>query len=301
LLVVVGPTASGKTELSLTLADRLGGEIISADSVQVYRHFEIGTGKPSSEQRARAPHHLIDYLDPLDSIDAAAYARDADGAIEQIRMRGKVPIVCGGTFLWVRALLYGLAPAPPKDEAIRDRHREIAETEGRAALHARLKSVDPESAARLAPNDLIRVSRALEVFELTGKTLTELHGEHGFSDLRYTPQLIGIRYSSEALSARIAERAQHMLNAGWIEEVRDLSARGYAECRAMRSVGYAQVSDALRSGAALDLDLLLTQIVQKTRIFARRQRTWLREEPVLWLEPEQARDPDLDTILRARS
>ncbi|HMR06866.1 MAG TPA: tRNA (adenosine(37)-N6)-dimethylallyltransferase MiaA, partial [Polyangiaceae bacterium] len=179
LLVVVGPTASGKTELALKMAQRLHGEIVSADSVQVYRHFDIGSGKPSADEQARATHHLVDIVDPTDSMDAAAWAARADAAIRDIRARGRVPIVCGGTFLWVKALLRGLSPAPRGDETLRAAHRAIAEAEGRSALHARLAQVDAASAERLNPNDFVRVSRALEVFELSGKPMSQWQAEHG--------------------------------------------------------------------------------------------------------------------------
>src|SRR6185503_17437759 len=162
LTVVVGPTASGKTALAIRLAEERGGEIVSADSVQIYRRFAVGTGKPSASEQARAVHHLIDVLEPDQPIDAAGWATLATRTIDEVRARGKEPIVCGGTFLWVRALLFGLAEAPAGDPVVRARHREQAEREGRPALHAALSQVDPQSAARLAPNDFVRVSRALE-------------------------------------------------------------------------------------------------------------------------------------------
>src|SRR6187549_884064 len=163
LWVVVGPTASGKTSLAVELCEQHGGEIVSADSVQVYRHFEVGTGKPSSEERARARHHLIDVIEPSEPMDAARFAELAELALLDIRARGKRPIVCGGTFLWVRALIHGLVPAPPADPEIRTRHQVRVAEVGRAGLHADLALIDPEVAQRLAPNDFVRVSRALEV------------------------------------------------------------------------------------------------------------------------------------------
>src|SRR5258706_1664806 len=159
VVVVVGPTASGKTDLALAIAETHGGEIVGADSVQVYRHFDIGSSKPTLEERSRVPHHLVDVVDPSEPMDAASYADRASLAIAGVIQRGKLPIVCGGTFLWIRALLYGLAGAPPGDADARRRHATLAETEGRSALHAELAKVDPESARRLNPNDLVRVSR----------------------------------------------------------------------------------------------------------------------------------------------
>src|SRR5262245_1211368 len=192
LLAVVGPTASGKTGLAVHLAERFGGEIIGADSVQVYRHFDIGSGKPTAEERSRARHHLVDAFDPLDALDAARFVEHADAAIAEVRSRGRVPILCGGTFLWVKALLFGLAPSAPADPALREQHRRIAESEGREVLHERLARVDAESAVRLAPNDLVRVSRALEVFELTGKPQSVWHAEHQFGTVRHRARLYGI-------------------------------------------------------------------------------------------------------------
>lgn len=286
LLVVVGPTATGKTELAVELAERLGGEIVSADSVQVYRAFVAGTGKPSTAERARAEHHLIDVVDPLEPVDAARFAELAEAALADIRARGKRPIVCGGTFLWVRALVFGLAAAPPADPAIRARHRALVDAEGRPALHAALAAVDPVAAARLSPNDFVRVSRALEVYELTGAPLSELQASHGFKTPRHRARLLGVRRDPAELDERIAARVRAMLRAGWVDEVRALLDAGYATARAMGSVGYRQIHDAIRTGASLDDDALFDPIRRATRIFARRQRTWLRDEDVEWLEPQ---------------
>lgn len=280
LLVVVGPTASGKTELALRLAERFGGEVVGADSVQVYRGFDRGSGKPSADERARARHHLVDCFDPGDEVDAQRYVALADEAIADIRARGRVPIVCGGTFLWVRALTLGLAPLPAADPAIRAAHQALAEAEGRAALHARLAEVDRESADRLSPNDLVRVSRALEIFALTGKPQSALHAEHGFRSARWKTQLVGVDRPREELDLRIAARVQGFLDAGLVDEVRDLRARGFGAARAMGSVGYRQVNEHL--DGALPADALHAAIVRATRVFVRRQRTWLRDEPVRW-------------------
>jgi tRNA dimethylallyltransferase len=281
LLVVVGPTASGKTELAISLCEALGGEVIGADSVQVYRGFDVGSGKPSALELARAPHHLVDIAEPLEPIDAARWAELAEATIDAVRARGRVPIVCGGTFLWIKALVSGLAPMPGADAEVRARHAAIAAGQGRPALHARLAEVDAAAAARLSPNDLVRVSRALEVFELTGRPQSELFREHGFGGSRHRPRFLGVQRTREELDARIAARAAAWLEGGWIEEVRSLRARGYGEARAMSSVGYRQVRDHLRG--ELPRDELLGAVVRATRVFARRQRTWLRDLPVEWV------------------
>jgi len=285
LWVVVGPTASGKTSLAIELCEQHDGEIVSADSVQVYRHFEVGTGKPSAEERARARHHLIDVIEPSEPMDAARFAELAELAIADIRARGKRPIVCGGTFLWVRALIHGLVPAPPADPELRARHQARVAEVGRAGLHADLARVDPEAAQRLAPNDFVRVSRALEVYELTGVGMSEWQAQHGFKTSRHAARLLGMRREKDELDLRIRARCQAMLAAGWIDETRALLARGYHESRPFASVGYKQVALAVQSGGPIDQAELELSIFRATRVFARRQRTWLRDQPIEWLPP----------------
>lgn len=281
LLAIVGPTASGKTALAVRVAERVSGEIVSADSVQIYRGFDIGSGKPGADEMARAPHHLVGAVDPLEHVDASRWAAMATRAIDDVRSRGRVPIVCGGTFLWVKALLFGLAQAPAAHEPTRARHAEFAEREGRAALHQRLRAVDAESAARLHPNDFVRVSRALEVFELTGKPMSAWQREHAFAAAKHRAKLVAIACEPAAATERIRARAAAWLAGGWIEEVETLVARGYGDARAMGSVGYAQVR-AMLSGE-LPRQQLLDAIVRATRVFARRQRTWLNHVEVQWL------------------
>lgn len=299
LIVIVGPTASGKTELAVALAERADGEVVSADSVQVYRHFDVGTGKPTASERARAPHHLIDVLEPLEPMDAGRWVERAERVIDEVRGRGKLPIVCGGTFLWVRALLHGLAEAPPADRAIRERHEALVESEGRAALHARLVEVDPESARRLAPNDFVRVSRALEVHELTGTRLSAIQEQHGFLAQRHPARLVGLRRTANELDERIASRVCSMMAAGFVEEVERLLEAGYGESRAMGSVGYRQIREALAAGRASERAELTESIRRATRVFARRQKTWLRRESVEWLEPGVALETLVSSLQRA--
>jgi tRNA dimethylallyltransferase len=282
IAVVVGPTASGKSDLAMVLAETRGGEIISCDSVQVYRHFDIGSSKPSLADRTRVPHHLIDVVDPDEPIDAASFAARADENIADVQRRGKLPIICGGTFLWVRALLYGLAKAPPGDTSIRARHAERAKIEGRAALHTELVKIDPASATRLSPNDFVRVSRALEVFEISGRTLSDWQAEHGFRTPRFRAKLLGIRWSQEDLARRIAQRTERALASGWIEEVERLIELGYRDTRPMSSVGYAQVLAFVEG--KLPREELAPAIDRATKVFARRQRTWLRDQPVTWID-----------------
>ena len=279
LLVVVGPTASGKTAMAVSLAERFAGEIVSADSVQIYRGFDVGSGKPSPDEARRARHHLVSVAEPLDAWDAARFAGEASAALAAIAGRGRVPIVCGGTFLWVKSLVHGLAPAPPADAGVRREHERIAATAGREALHERLRQVDPPSAERLAPRDFVRVSRALEVYELTGRPLSAWHAEHGFRERQHRAWLCGVAQERAELDRRIAARVTRWLDAGWLDEVAALLP-DYRDARAMSSVGYRQVRDHV--DGALARDDLATAIVRATRVFARRQRTWLRDQPVHW-------------------
>jgi tRNA dimethylallyltransferase len=287
LVAVVGPTASGKSDLAVRICQQNQGEIVSADSVQIYRRFDIGSAKPTLAERGGIPHHLIDELEPLDRADAARFVESADARISDIIRRGRQPVICGGTFLWLRALIYGLAPTPPADAQIRARHQSEAAELGRAHLHAQLQLIDPQSHARLSPNDLVRVSRALEVYELTGETLSALQARHGFRTARYRVQLVGLAHERARLHERIHERARRMLEQGWLDEVRGLIADGYAQAHALRSVGYRQVLEALSADQPPDMAALTASITQATRIFVRRQSTWLRDQPVHWLSPDE--------------
>jgi tRNA dimethylallyltransferase len=284
LLAVVGPTASGKTALAVYVAERVGGEIVSADSVQIYRGFDVGSGKPTAEELARAPHRLIGVKDPLEPVDAACFAAMATREIEDIRARGRRPILCGGSFLWVKALLFGLAEAPRASDEVRARHRALVQSEGRAALHAKLAAVDPASAARLHPNDVVRVSRALEVLEVSGKPMSAWQSEHAWGGGRKRARLVAVRLAPSELTARIEARVAAWLATGWIEEVASLVEQGYGEARAMGSVGYREVRAHL--AGRLARAELEGAIVRSTRVFARRQRTWLNHVDVEWLEPQ---------------
>jgi tRNA dimethylallyltransferase len=279
---IVGPTGTGKTALACALAERIGGEVVSVDSVQIYRGVNLGSGKPSEEELARAPHHLVSTVDLDAPMDAGRFVALADEAIAAIRARGRRPILCGGTFLWMKAVAQGLAAMPPASEELRAEHARIAESQGRAALHARLREVDPIAAGKLAPNDLVRVSRALEVHALTGKTLSELHAEHGFRADRYPVYYAGVRVDEPRYTALLEARVTGWLAAGWIAEVRALREAGYVSARALGSVGFAEIVAHL--DGALALGDLAPAIVRATRVFARRQRTWLRSASVTWFE-----------------
>ncbi|HHH11390.1 MAG TPA: tRNA (adenosine(37)-N6)-dimethylallyltransferase MiaA, partial [Sorangium sp.] len=215
--------------------------------------------------------------------DARRFVTLADAAIADIRARGRTPVVCGGTFLWVKALLQGLAPAPPANPELRANHRRIVDEKGRPALHAMLAKVDPSSAARLAPNDFVRVSRALEVFQLSGKPISVWHAEHNFASARYRGRYVRVVRPREQLDARIQQRTLDWLERGWIQQVETMLSAGLGDCRAMKSVGFRQLVEHLRGGIS-DAELA-PSIVRATRKFARRQRTWLRDVEVTWVAP----------------
>jgi len=284
LTVIAGPTASGKTAIAIELARRHGGEIVSADSQQVYRFFDIGTAKPSAEELAAVLHHLISVVDPLEPFSAAEYQRRADAAIEDITSRGKPVFVVGGTGMYLRILLHGLVEAPGADPELRAELEALAAAEGREAVHRKLAEVDPETATKLPPQDLVRTIRALEIHKQTGKTASEFRREHAFAPDRYPFRMYVLNPPREALYRTIDARTAAMFQRGLVEEVRELIARGFAEAAPMRSVGYVQAKAVV--DGQLSMDEALQQTAQETRRYAKRQLTWFRKEPgALFVEP----------------
>jgi tRNA dimethylallyltransferase len=277
LLCIMGPTASGKTDLAVALAEALDGELISVDSALVYRDLDIGSAK------SVYPHHLIDICDPAEVYSAARFARDARSAIEAIRQRGRRPILVGGTMLYYRALLRGLAPMPAADPALRADLEARATREGWPALHAELVRVDPVSAARIHPNHSQRIVRALELCRLTGRPASAIHGET--PDPALPSLCVALAPADRAtLHARIATRLQGMLANGFVEEVAALRARGdlHPGLPSMRAVGYRQIWEYL--DGSIDRDRAVERTLAATRQLAKRQLTWLRSWPQLsWL------------------
>ncbi len=276
-LCVAGPTAAGKTAAALAIADALPVEIVSVDSALVYRGMDIGTAKPSAAERAQAPHHLIDILDPAQSYSAAQFLADATRLIEEIRARGRLPLLVGGTMLYFKALFEGLDAMPPADAAIRAALDAEAAAHGWPALHAELARIDPVTAARLPSGDAQRIQRALEVFRLTGRPISSFHRERG--ETPEAPPLLALEPASRAwLHERIAQRFMQMLDAGLVDEVRRLRARAdlHPGLPSMRCVGYRQAWEALDAD---NLAALPERGIAATRQLAKRQLTWLRSMP----------------------
>ena len=280
MLCLAGPTASGKTAAALAIADAFAAtrpvEIVSVDSALVYRGMDIGTAKPSADERARVPHHLIDIIEPTQAYSAAQFVADASRLVAEIQARDRLPLLVGGTMLYFKALFEGLDAMPASDPSIRSALDDEAARVGWPAMHSQLAQVDPITAARLAPGDSQRIQRALEVWRVSGRPLLSFHSSKPARD---TPPLISLEPNDRAwLHERIAQRFAAMLDAGLVDEVKRLRARGdlHAELPAMRCVGYRQTWDALDRG---ELDTLLEKGSAATRQLAKRQLTWLRSMP----------------------
>lgn len=286
IVVVAGPTASGKTEVGIRLAQAFGGEIVSADSVQVYRHMDVGSAKPTPEERRLAPHHLIDIRDPDEDFSAGDYVEEARKSIKDIVQRGRVPLVVGGTGLYIRLLIRGVAQLPRGHPELRRRLRE-EEATAEGSLYARLEEIDPETARKTGPRNIPRIIRALEVFELTGKSMSLAQKEHSFHDQRYDCLFVGLDPGRSLLYERIDNRVDSMIKGGLLEEVGQLYELGYGrDLKSMQSLGYRHAGMAL--AGELDLRSATDLMKRDTRHYAKRQCTWFRSEPeVLWFDPKE--------------
>jgi len=287
IVIILGPTAVGKSALALDLAAQLDGEIVNADSQQVYRYMDIGTSKPSIADRERVRHHLIDVMNPDQEFNAAMFRHLASEVIYQIAERRRNPIVCGGTGLYLKALTRGLFEGPAENPEIRQQLERAVAVTGLNSVYGRLVEIDPTVTSTIHPNDRLRTIRALEVYQLTGKPISQWQKEHRFHEQPFEVFKIGLNRERAELYERINRRSSDMVEAGFLEEVRGLAARGYPlELKPLRSVGYAQMGKVVRG--TLSLDAALEEMQRETRHLAKRQLTWFRgDKEVRWFHPKQ--------------
>ncbi|MCK4847132.1 MAG: tRNA (adenosine(37)-N6)-dimethylallyltransferase MiaA [Deltaproteobacteria bacterium] len=286
VVLIVGPTAIGKSHLGLELALRFNGEIISADSVQVYKGLDIGSAKAVAKDLAQVPHHMIDIVAPNEGYSAADFALEARAIIEDISSRGKSVFIVGGTGLYIRALIGGLFECPGKDEAYRAELLERSKREGRLALHAELAIVDAKSAERIHPNNIHRLIRALEVYRITGRPMSEMHDEHAFSDDIFETLTIGLNKDRSVLYGGINARVDAMMEAGLLEEVEGLLDAGFGrELKSMQTLGYKEMAGYI--AGELNLGEATELLKKNTRNFAKRQITWFgKDAAIKWFDVE---------------
>ncbi|MGH7847803.1 MAG: tRNA (adenosine(37)-N6)-dimethylallyltransferase MiaA [Candidatus Binatia bacterium] len=296
LVLILGPTAVGKSDVALDVALRTAAEIVSADSQQVYRHMNIATWKPSPEARQKVQHHLIDVVTPDQGFSAAVFREKALQTIREIHGREKNVIVCGGTGLYLKALLQGIFVGPGRDEELRARLEREAQDKGLAAVYQRLRAVDPEAAVSIHPHDRQRIARALEVFSLTGKKMSQWHNEHRFRDTWCESLKIGLERERQELYALINRRCDEMFSLGLIDELRHLVADGYSfDLKPMQSIGYRHAGLYLRGEANLAEALELMK--RDTRHLAKRQLTWFRSDhEIQWFHPERDRSRIVEAV-----
>jgi tRNA dimethylallyltransferase len=286
----MGPTAVGKTGLVLQLAKDLGGEIVNADSMQIYRLMDIGTAKPTAAERAAVVHHLLDIVDPDQDFDASLYSHMAREKIKKLIKEGKVAIVVGGTGLYLKALFHGLFPSGHSDQVIRQRLRGEGEKDGGLKLYQRLKKIDPSTAARLHAKDLFRIIRALEVWECTGKPMSVLQKEHGFRENPFITLKIGLELPRSQLYERINSRVEKMMELGLLNEVRELLNRGYGpHLKSMQALGYRHMVQHLING--MKIAEAIRTMKRDTRHYAKRQMTWFGgDQEIKWFHPQEVEE-----------
>ncbi|HPQ69923.1 MAG TPA: tRNA (adenosine(37)-N6)-dimethylallyltransferase MiaA [bacterium] len=297
IVIVCGPTATGKTQLAVRLAARFGGEIVNADSMQVYRHMDIGTAKPDADERRAARFHLVDVADPDDTFSTGRFKDMAQAAVEEILARGHVPIVAGGTGLYIKALTQGLFDGPSADPQLRAAYK-VREAAEPGSLYRRLREVDPERAAQVEPGDYVRIERSLEVFDLTGKPLSRWIAEHRFAEEPYETLKIGLHRERDDLAAACDRRVLTMMDKGWLDEVRALRERGYGpQLPSQMAIGYKELHQ------FLDKQFSLSEAVRRaqtsTRKFAKRQRTWFgADKGILWHDAAATGEQVLERVAR---
>lgn len=300
LLAIVGPTASGKTRLSLALAEQMGGEILSADSRQIYKHMDIGTAKPTREERKNIPHYFIDILDPREEYNAGAFGTDARQRIADIIRRKKIPILVGGSGLYIKSVIDGFFEGPGKDPEIRAQIEARMNKEGIENLLSALQKVDPLTASHMEVSKPRRIMRALEVYYSTGKPISQLHAEQA-SVPSFEVVQFGLQWERERLYNRINERVDSMFSHGLIEEVEDLRSKGYTrELNALNTVGYKEVFEYLEG--KFDRNRLINLVKQNTRRFAKRQLTWFRTDSrINWIDVDETSSTDDIALLAKRA
>jgi tRNA dimethylallyltransferase len=289
LVAVVGPTGSGKTELALQIAERFGGEIVNTDSLQVYRSLDIGTAKPDASERTRAPHHLLDVVNPDEAFSAGDYVRAARRVLEDLAARSKLAVLCGGTGLYFRALMQGIADIPEIPADVRLAVAARMQASGPPALHAELARRDPASAQRIEPNDRQRIARALEVLEATGRPLSVYQAEQPFSAQMPGVLSVGFAWERANLYRRLDARVEQMIARGLIDEVQGVLDHGYSpELKPLKAIGYLETIAYLQGRLARDA--LVPAIQLRTRHYAKRQVTWFKRHPeVVWCPPQDSR------------
>jgi tRNA dimethylallyltransferase len=287
IVIICGPTGVGKTGFAISLAQKVGGEIVGADSMQIYRGMDIGTAKPTAAEQAAVVHHMVDVVDPGEEFDAAEYGRRAEKCVTALISKGRMPFVVGGTGLYIKALVYGLAEAAASDSQVHDRLTAELERSGSRSMHQRLAQVDSQSAQRIHPNDTFRILRALEVYHLTGRPLTAHHADHGFARARFDTLRIGLTLPRPELYARIDRRVDAMLAQGLVAEVRALLAKGFdPRLKSMQSLGYRHMTDYLQG--RLEWDEAVRTLKRDHRRYAKRQMTWFGADSLVrWLRPDQ--------------
>ena len=290
IVIICGPTGVGKTTVAIDLAQHFRGQIIGADSMQIYKFMDIGTAKPTAQEQARVVHHMVDFVPPDEPFDAAQYAAVARAKIIELDQRHIMPIVVGGTGLYIKVLLHGLFDEKVSDLKIRDRLKSEAGDHGVHSLYERLRRLDPESAKRVHPNDTYRILRALEVIEATGQAISEHHQKHGFFDQPFDALKIGLDLDRALLYEQINRRVDAMILAGFLDEVKDLLARGYtADLKPMQSIGYRHMVDYIEN--RLSWAECIRTLKRDHRRYAKRQLTWFRADPeIIWQEPQQVEE-----------
>ena len=303
VIIIGGPTGIGKTAVAIRIAQRFGGEIVNADSMQIYRKMDIGTAKPTPKEQALVKHHLIDIINPDQPFDAVRFADMAGKIIIQLVEKQMLPLVVGGTGLYIKALTHGLFRENSSDPEIRKELKQDAKTHGSEYLYQKLQQIDPTTADRLHPNDTFRIIRALEVYRVTGIPISDFQDAHGFTGQSYRTLKIGLDMDRKILYDRINRRVEAMMGEGLVDEVKQLLAMGYsADLKSMQSIGYRHMADFIEG--RLEWDEALDTMKRDTRRYAKRQLTWFRKDPeMIWFHPEQVDDmaEGIDDFLSERS